>query len=190
MNEQKLNGNWKIGWALDLHTIKSIPLDNGKFDTTYTEIGLALNCLKYHQDYSKIDILANFVIEFMKTRMVAPYINVILPTPPSNKRVIQPVEVIAEKVAKSLNITFDKNYLVKNRKTQQLKGVEIQAERDKILEGVFEVKDLKYQNRKVLLFDDIYDSGSTLKEITKILYNVGKVSNVYVVTLTKTRSYR
>jgi hypothetical protein len=29
-----------------------------------------------------------------------------------------------------------------------------------------------------------------LKEITKTLYNVGKVQNVYVVTLTKTRSKR
>ncbi len=188
MNVQKLNGNWKIGWALDLHTIKSIPLSDGKFDTTYTEIGLALHRLKYRQDYSKIDILANFVIELMKTRMVTPYINVILPTPPSNKRDIQPVEVIAEKVAKSLKIIFDKNYLVKNRNTEQLKEIENQAEREKILEGAFEVKDLKYQNRKVLLFDDVYDSGTTLKEITKMLYNVGKVSNVYVVTLTKTRS--
>jgi predicted amidophosphoribosyltransferase len=190
MNEQRLNGNWKIGWALDLHTIKSIPLDDGKFKTTYTEIGLDLNRLKYHKDYSKIDTLANFVIEFMKTRMVTPYINVILPTPPSNKRDIQPVEVIAEKVAESLNIIFDKNYLIKNRNTEQLKEIENQAEREKILAGAFEIRDLKYQNRKVLLFDDLYRSGTTLKEITKILYNVGKVSNVYVVTLTKTRSYR
>lgn len=190
MNEQKLNGNWKIGWALDLHTIESIRLDNGKFENTYTDIGLALNHLKYHQDYSQIDILANFVIEFMKTRWVTPYIDVILPTPPSNKRDVQPVDVIAEQVAKSLNIIFDKNYVVKNRNTEQLKEIENQAEREKILEGVFEVKDLKYQNRKVLLFDDLYRSGTTLKEITKMLYNVGKVSNVYVVTLTKTRSHR
>jgi len=189
MYEQKLDGNWKGGWALDLHSIKSVPLDAGGFETTYTEIGLALHCLKYKQDYSQIDILANFVIEFMETRMVTPYINVILPTPPSNKRDVQPVDAIAEKVAKSLNIIFDKNYLVKNRSTKPLKGIENQAKREKILEGVFEVRDLKYQNRKVLLFDDVYDSGTTLKEITKMLYNVGKVSNVYVVTLTKTRRY-
>lgn len=173
-----------------MHTIKSIPLDDGKFETTYTEIGLALNRLKYHQDHSQIDVLVNHVIEFMKTRMVTPYINVILPTPPSNKRDVQPVEVIAEKVAKSLNIIFDKSYLVKNRNREQLKEIENQSERENILKGAFEVRDLKYQDRKVLLFDDLYRSGSTLKEITKILYNVGKVSNVYVVTLTKTRSYR
>lgn len=190
MNEQKLNGNWKIGWALDFHTIRSIPLDTGGFKTTYTDIGFALNRLKYHQDYSQIDILANFVIEFMKTRKVTPYINVILPTPPSNKRDVQPVNVIAEKVAKSLNITFDKNYLVKNRNTEQLKEIENKSEREKILEGAFEVRDLKYQNRKLLLFDDLYRSGTTLKEITKTLYNAGKVQNVYVVTLTKTRINR
>lgn len=49
---------------------------------------------------------------------------------------------------------------------------------------------MKYQNKKVLIFDDLFRSGSTLKEITKTLYNTGKVQNVYIVTLTKTRSKR
>lgn len=190
MNIQELHGNWKAGWALDLHTIKSVSLGDGHFDTTYTEVGYALNHLKYHQDYSQIDVLANATIKFMQTRMVTPYLNVILPTPPSVSRQIQPVEAIAEKISSSLSIPIDKEYLIKNHNTEQLKGVDDQAERQKILDGSFTVPDTRYKNRKVLLFDDLFRSGTTLKEITKTLYNVGKVQNIYVVTLTKTRVNR
>jgi predicted amidophosphoribosyltransferase len=58
------------------------------------------------------------------------------------------------------------------------------------MEGAFSVSDQRYANKKVLIFDDLFRSGTTLKEITRVLYEVGKVQNVYVVTLTKTRVNR
>ena len=39
INEQKLTGNWRAGWSLDLHTVSSQLLPDGTFDTKYTEIG-------------------------------------------------------------------------------------------------------------------------------------------------------
>jgi len=189
-NPTSIQGNWKAGWALDLHTIKSIPLGDGKFDTTYTETGKALNELKYHQNYTQIERLANEVIEFLRTRLVLPYINVIIPTPPSKNRDIQPVEEIAKLVSKSLNIPIDTNYIVKIKNTNELKGIDDPLEREKLLSGAFNLQDLRYQNKKILLFDDLFRSGSTLKELTKTLYYNGKVNNVYIVTLTKTRSKR
>ncbi len=189
-NPTLIQGNWKAGWALDLHTIKSIPLGDGKFDTTYTETGKALNELKYHQNYTQIERLANEVITFLRTRLVLPYINVIIPTPPSKNRDIQPVEEIAKLVSKSLNIPIDTNYIVKIKNRNELKGIDDPLEREKLLTGAFNLQDLRYQNKKVLLFDDLFRSGSTLKELTKTLYYNGKVNNVYIVTLTKTRSKR
>ena len=59
-----IHGNWKKGWVLDLHTIKSVPLGDGKFETTYTKTGKALNELKYHQNYTKIDDLATDAVNF------------------------------------------------------------------------------------------------------------------------------
>lgn len=189
-NPTSIQGNWKAGWALDLHTVKSIPLGDGKFDTTYTETGKALNELKYHQNYAQIEQLANEVMAFLKTRLVLPYINVIIPTPPSKNRDIQPVEEIAKLVSKGLNIPIDTNYIVKIKNTSELKAIEDPLEREKLLTGAFSLQDLRYQNKKILLFDDLFRSGSTLKEITKTLYYNGKVNNVYIVTLTKTRSKR
>ncbi len=185
-----IKGNWKAGWALDLHTIKSIPLGNNRYDTTYTKIGKELNDLKYHNNYNQIDTLANEVINFLRTRMVTPYISVIIPTPPSKQRKIQPVLAIAEKVSKALNIPIDTTYIIKNKDTHELKSIDNHKEREQLLLNAFSLKDLRYENKKVLLFDDLFRSGSTLKEITKTLYYNGKVQNVYVVTLTKTRSKR
>jgi len=189
-NPSQIQGNWKAGWALDIHTIKSIPLGDGKFDTTYTETGKALNELKYHQNYEQIENLANEVIEFLITRQVTPYLHVIIPIPPSKDRTIQPVTAIAEKVSQVLNIPIDTNYVIKNRSTSELKNIDDPEERKKILLNAFNLQDNRYQNKKILLFDDLFRSGSTLKEITKTLYITGKVQNVYVVTLTKTRSKR
>ena len=137
-----------------------------------------------------IERLANEVIAFLKTRVVLPYINVIIPTPPSKNRKIQPVEEIAKLVSQRLNIPIDSNYLVKTKNTSELKSIDDPLEREKLLVDAFTLQDLRYQNKKILLFDDLSRSGSTLKEITKTLYNNGNVNNVYIVTLTKTRSKR
>lgn len=189
--EYKLDGNWKAGWALDLHTISSVKNANGGFDNTYTDIGYALNQLKYHHSIEQLNYLGNQLIRFMNTRMVTPYLDVILPVPPSNQRDIQPVYEIAYLLAQGINKKIDFNFLLKNRSTSQLKSMQDPEERERELSGVFSLENPTiYQGKKVLLVDDLYRSGSTLKEITRVLYEQGEVSNVYVVTLTKTRVNR
>jgi len=185
-----LEGFWKAGWAIAIHTEKSIPLPDGGFDTTYTPIGKQLNKLKYHSDYSQLEPLAQTVISFLKTRLVTPYLSAIIPTPSSATRTVQPVLEIAKRVSQGLNIPIDNKYLLKTRNTSQLKNIVDQVERQKILQGAFDIVDMRYQNKKVLLFDDLFRSGSTLNEISKLLYRKGKVQDVYVVTLTKTRVKR
>ena len=170
--------------------MSSIPLSEGGFDTKYTDLGKALNQLKYHSDFSQIENIAKTAIEFLRTRVVTPYINAIVSVPPSVNREIQPVEEIAKKISDSLEIPLDLDYLIKIRSTDQLKEVKDQEEREKILAGAFEVADKRYRNQKILLFDDLFRSGATLNEISKVLYKLGKVQNVYVVTLTKTRVNR
>ena len=59
-------------------------------------------------------------------------------------------------------------------------------EKEQKLKGVFKIKDQTLKNKKILLFDDVCQTGSTLKEITKVLYDEGNVENVYALTITKT----
>ncbi|WP_439826442.1 ComF family protein [Aeromonas caviae] len=183
-----IDGRWKAGWALDLHTTNSVMLPDGSFENTYSKIGHALNRLKYH-DENHIDFLVSEIVRFMRTRIVTQYISAIVPVPASKDRRVQPVYVIAEKVANALNIKYDPNYLVKVKNTAELKSIESPQERSRLLSGAFNV-DARYKNKKVLIIDDLFRSGSTLNELTKIMYNNGLVNNVYVVTLTKTRVHR
>ncbi|MFZ2969715.1 MAG: ComF family protein [Minisyncoccia bacterium] len=188
-NIQNIQGKWKAGWALDLHTISSTPLDDNHFDTVRTEIGEMLFQLKYRGDLSKIQLLADIIIDFLKTRLVTPYLSAIIPIPPSDTtRTSQPVYEIAKIVGEKLKLTVDCDYLLKIRPTSQLKSIEDPEERRKILAGVFQVKDQRYAGKKVLLFDDLYRSGETMNVATQIITDSGHINNAYVLAITKTRS--
>jgi len=105
INEQKLIGNWRMGWALDLHTISSKLLSNGTFDTQRTEIGELLYQLKYNFDKSKIEPIASIAASFLKTRLVFPYLKAIIPVPPSKlDRPFQPVQELAIKIGEKVNL--------------------------------------------------------------------------------------
>jgi competence protein ComFC len=186
-----LEGNWKAGWAMDYHTISSIPLGDGKFDTTRTEIGELLYQLKYAEDHSKVKQIAKITAEFLGTRLVTPYLSAIIPVPPSNlERPYQPVYEIAKEIGNLVNVKVDFNYLSKSHTTTQLKEIEDYSDRIKALKNVFEIKDERYKYQKVMLFDDLYRSGATMNVITDLLHKSGKVDRVYVLTLTRTRVKR
>ena len=183
--------NWKAGWSLDEHTIRSTLLPGGGFNNEYTELGKLMNEIKYHNAKNKIKPLAKKIYDFMKKKMmVTPYLSGVVPTPPSKiNREFQPVFDIAEELAKELKIPVLKDCLVKTKETPLMKGIADKEEKKKILSGAFKViKNDLIKNKKILLFDDIYESGETLKEIARVLHKEGGVQNVYVLTVTKTRT--
>lgn len=186
---QTIYGSWKAGWALDNHTTSSVLLPNGQFDNTYSRMGYLLNRLKYHQEFNHLYEIIHAVASFLKTRLVTPYLSVIVPTPASKYRELQPVYEISRGVANILQIPFDPNYVTKNKNTSELKSIEDQATRQNMLKGAFSV-DNRYQGKKILIIDDLFRSGSTLNELSNTMINHGNVENVYVVTVTKTRANR
>ena len=183
--------NWKAGWSLDYYTIKSTPLPGGGFNTVYTELGGLINQIKYRGDKSKIKPLAKKISDFMKKKiMVTPYLSGIIPTLPSNtNRKFQLVFDIAEELAKEINIPILKDCLIKTKETPLMKEIADKEEKKKILRGIFSViNNNLIKNKRVLLFDDVFGSGETLKEITRVLYKEGLVKDVYVLTATIIRT--
>lgn len=188
ISEQELTGNWKAGWALDLHTVSSKLRPNGGFDTQRTEIGELLYKLKYDYDKSKIEPIAKVAANFLKTRLVLLYLTAIIPVCPSKMdRPFQPVQELAVKIGQKVNLPVPLDYLVKVKETEPLKGVEEPQSREEELEGAFKVRDNRFAGKYVLLFDDLFRSGETLNEITNVLMKEGEVSKVFVLTITKTR---
>ncbi len=190
INPLRLAGNWRDGWALDLHTTSSTKRPDGGFDTLYTPVGGDLNQCKFHHDLSKVDSLADAASEFLLTRMILPRIHAIVPVPPSDtSRAYQPVLEIARRVADRTGLLLAPKFLVKVRSTAQLKGLEDTASRRQQLDGAFRV-DLSLEGKWILLFDDVFRSGETLRAATEVALAQGKVGKVYVLTLTKTRTKR
>jgi predicted amidophosphoribosyltransferase len=115
----------------------------------------------------------------------------IIATPPSNlNRENQPVFLIATALGKKLNIPVYLDCLIKDS-NEELKNITDPIERYLILKKFMKTSQ-KYDlsNQRVLLIDDLYRSGATLRVATELLYNNCNVKDVYVLTMTKTRSNR
>lgn len=154
------------------------------------QLGLNVYKLKYQQDNSTITNLSKMVAIFMKSRRIFNYIDAIIPVPPSKDRSLQPVLAITIEAGKLTGKKVDTNYIKKLKSTSELKSITNPNDRAIILENAFGVIDNRYEGKNVLLFDDLYRSGTTLKELTNVLYKYGKVRNVYAITTTKTRVNR
>jgi len=190
---QKISGNWKEGFALDLHTNWSIPDPESPsgWMTSRPPIGEELYQLKYCHDKTKVDSIATEAANYLSTTCKNWNIDVIIPIPPSDtSRSFQPVYELAISISKKLNLALDQSTLIKTKSTSQLKSIEDPTERKKILNGAFDIKLTTLQNKNVLLFDDLFRSGETLNAATDVILQKGKAKNVFVLTITKTRTKR
>jgi len=198
-NPQNLEGNWKKGWALDFYygmELKKIYDDCYIYSNFFrTDLGEAIYQLKYKQNKDFIKPTGNTIIQFIKlkenSREIPPIKDlVIIPVPPSNtEREFQPVYELAGYISEKLGIQCMYDYLKKVKETKQLKHIDDPEDRKEQLKDAFKINDKisdKEKPKKVLLFDDIFRTGDTLKFITDVLKNEGKVEEVYVLTITKT----
>jgi len=94
-------------------------------------------------------------------------------------------------LSKRIRVPFIRDAILKVKITPEIKEVFDQKEREALLAAAYEYND-KYNlaNKNILLLDDLYRSGTTLRVITSILYKNAMVKNVFVITLTKTRSLK
>jgi len=193
----ELRGNWAQGYALDTHTISSEYLgddDYGtpRFDTERSELGELVVRLKYRGAFSTITQIVSAVSHFLvKDWGIVPALDYIIPVPPSSTgRKRQPVIEIAKTLSTVIGVPLYVDGLKKVKKTPELKEILEYAKRQQILQDAFTADGDRLMGKSVLVLDDLYRSGATLRVITDTLYREGKVSSVYVLTLTSTRANR
>lgn len=155
------------------------------FDTKRTEIGELLYRLKYSQDTSVVDAIAEALIDFMQKWK--PAASVIVPVPPSAKRAQQPVLLLAEALSGGLKLPVAAA-VTTAKEHPELKNVYDYGDRVRLLDDAHLVSEELVQNQSVLLFDDLYRSGATMNAITKRLYDDGSAHDVFALTVTKSRS--
>jgi predicted amidophosphoribosyltransferase len=94
------------------------------------------------------------------------------------------VEVVAARIGELLGLPVPEDYLLKAKPTKPLQGITDRRPRPEELNDAFSVLDKSLANQHVLLFDDIYRFGQTLKAATVALLFQGNVAMVSVVTAT------
>jgi len=191
INPVVIQGAWRLGWALDVHTTSSEFLGydangNPQFDTTRSPLGELLFQLKYRGKQTASEV-AEVMAEFFDTQPTAlSRIDLIVPVPPSTDRAVQPVVEVARELGKKLNKPVASDAIRKARDTPGLKGIQDPEERRELLDGAFAVDQAQVKEKGVLLVDDLYRSGATANAVTVALMGAG-TSRVYFLAATRTR---
>lgn len=187
-----------IGYALDVHVTKSIRTENKAFENEYSDAARYLKKIKYEKETRYIPDLAQVLAVFWQGKY--PNQGVFLPepsnfdyilcVPPSDlNRKFQPVYEIGKKISEYTQVPLlPEGVFVKVKDTPTTK-TQAEDEAKKLLKGAFSiVHPEKLQEKNILIFDDIVRNGTTLKEIITTLRKEAEVSEIFVLTVTKTKT--
>jgi predicted amidophosphoribosyltransferase len=156
-----------------------------RFDTVRSAIGELVYRLKYKQDPAAVEPIVDAAVEFLGRWI--PRVEAIVTVPPSNiARRNQPVEELAKRLSQRTGLPVCDACIRKFKTTGQMKDFE-EWRRAEVLADAYAVDAEKIAKRRLLLFDDLFDSGATAHAVTKALLNPGGASAVYLLTLTQTR---
>ena len=114
--------------------------------------------------------------------------DIIIPVPIHKKRRLvrgyNQTELIAKEIAKNTNLRIENQVLFKHKNIVSQSELN-KSNRKQNVKNAFIIKDEeKVKNKKVLIFDDIYTTGSTANECSKILKNAG-ASKIGILTIAK-----
>ena len=190
INPKRIRGKWTLGYALDVHTVSSTHIGINEqghdvFKTKRSWVGELLYQLKYHSDVSAADKIIEVAVAFL--RHSRSRFDLVVPVPPSGRRRIQPVIILAQGIGEMLDLPVVE-CVTTTRPATQLKGVMDSHRRKELLDGLYDVDHTCTKGKSILLFDDLYRSGATMNAVTDLLVNQGKAAAVRVLTVTKTRN--
>lgn len=190
IHPQKIWGNWRSGYALDFHTTSSTPIGENayghmQFDTVRPPVAELLYRLKYRSDESAIAEISAAASAFLRQQDKG--FDLLIPVPPSTSRCLQPVILLAQAIGAEIRIPVV-SCVTTTRATSQLKNITDPDERVEALTGLYSVDAEWTREKSILLFDDLFRSGSTLNAISTLLQAEGSAAQVDVLTVTRTRS--
>lgn len=194
----EINGSWDRGCALDKYKLQSIYSEEDElvckqFDETKTDIGNFIYDIKYNHNYiqeildretSMLDVYKRFKeitedkIEYF---LHDKNIDLIIGVPSNVNQVVEPVDTMGVFIAKMINCPYKKYALRNSDKNLSTANKSIILNYLTInSENLIEI-----ENRNILLIDDEFKSGLTLKACTNTLRNTKIINNIYVMAMTK-----
>lgn len=172
-----LRGPWDCGWALGDHSAFS----GGEW--ARSGAGELAYRLKYQGDRSALEQILRKVALLRQQHPELFAVDAIVPVPPSMSRDGEPVLETARALGQQLDVPV-LAALVKTRPTRPQKEMRTLAEKRANVAGAFAVQ-APVGRERLLVVDDLYDSGETLAEATRVLKRAGAAA-VCVFALSKT----
>ena len=184
----KVSGPWNEGYVMDMYVEKSIYIQddafgNPIFNTTYTEIGKLLHSMKYNGHYDNSSAIADICTPFLKKWLADKEIDIIIPAPPTVRRDNQPVYMIAEAIANSMNLPYSDCIL---EKTDQVQSKNMPKDKKEISGTIIQLKPAK-RKCNILLIDDFYSTGETAAECVNVLKKDILIDKVFYFSIAKTK---
>lgn len=133
-------------------------------------------------------MFAKIILSDKKTCNFIKKYDVIIPVPISKKRKkkrgYNQSELVANELAQKLNQDIWTDIIIKKKDNKPQSELN-KLERKKNVEDIYEInKPIEVKNKKVLLLDDIYTTGSTVNEIARKLKQ-NQTQEIGVITLAK-----
>ncbi len=159
----------EAGWSLSYHG--------------WSRIGKLVRASKYENAGPFALGLVYQAVELVRARYPIHTISGVVSVPPTKSGLL--VEMFARQVASLLNVEY-LPVLTKVRPTEEQKNPTNRAQKAENVKGAFSVISPQFvADRSLLLIDDIYDSGYTLREVGQTLMQAGAKA-VYPLTITRT----
>jgi len=186
VHPNRIEGPWAEGFVLDRHVVSSRPIgylgDYMQFETTRSPLGELVYQLK-NRNGSPNDII-DTAVAFVTERWSGA-IDCVVPPPPSLHRTKQPAVLIAEGIATKLGVPSLASAAIKATATQQMKNVPLH-ERAPLLSAAIQAGTDAVRGQRVLLVDDLWETGSTLRRVAEVLSQMG-ATEIRVVAMTRTK---
>ena len=147
----------------------------------------ALYRLKYAREKEVGKALGNLIVKYYKNEIKNSKIDLIIPVPihPSKirKRGYNQAQVIAKQISKDFKIPLRNDILIRIRNTRPQSKLS-KKQRANNLVGAFSLnKPIDKSVKNILIIDDIYTTGSTIENCSKILKQNADIK-IYFVTAT------
>jgi len=136
-----------------------------------SNVGSALHRCKYENGGDFPDFLLKITLKAFRKTFGNKHFDLIIYVPPTTSGDL--VKNFTEKISHILNIPIS-HKLVKTHVTQAQKVFQnAYLKRDNVSGAFNYAEPNEIENKSILLIDDIFDSGATVKEIGKLLTNFG-----------------
>jgi len=180
-----LPGPWLRGLALDMH---SCDAEDG---TALTPAGQVLDRFKYAGERRLVRIIGKAMARMIGGTPEYDGVQMVVHIPGARRRSgVEPSLDLAKALARELHLPCFPRFIARTRDMAPQKDITPWGEKERNVRGAFRVRRAEFtRGRKVLVVDDVYDSGATLEEAYRALKEAG-VAEVVVATVTKTRYQR